>query len=178
MSEESDASAKRPTTPGPGERASPPLTVTIRAPRPDDFDAIVAIEHASFSDPWEAANFRRLVTPPAEHCRVAERDGRVVGYWIGSRIDDEAELANLAVAPDQRRAGAGALLLEDFLRHVGADQRTTVFLEVRVSNASAQALYRNYGFVGLARRKGYYVKPVEDAVVMARQPAEIRFLSK
>ncbi len=177
MSEESDASAKRASTRGPEAHASP-LTVSIRAPRPDDFDAIVAIERASFSDPWEAANFRRLVTPPAEHCRVAERGGRVVGYWIGSRIDDEAELANLAVAPDQRRAGVGARLLEDFLQHVGADARTTVFLEVRVSNAAALVLYREHGFVELARRKGYYVKPVEDAVVMARKPAEIRFFPK
>lgn len=150
----------------------------IRGPRPDDFDAIVAIEQASFSDPWEPANFRRLVTPPAEHCRVAERDGRVVGYWIGSRIDDEAELANLAVDPSARRAGAGAALLEDFLQHVGADERTTVFLEVRASNASAMVLYRRYGFVELARRKGYYSKPIEDAAVMARKPARIRFLSK
>jgi ribosomal-protein-alanine N-acetyltransferase len=152
--------------------------VIVRSPRSEDFDAIVAIEQASFSDPWEPANFRRLVAPPAEHCRVAELEGRVVGYWIGSRIDDEAELANLAVDPNVRRVGVGALLLEDFLRHVGAVARTTVFLEVRASNAPAMVLYRRFGFVELARRKGYYTKPIEDAAVMARKPAEIRFHAK
>lgn len=150
----------------------------IRAPRPEDFDAIVAIEQASFSDAWEPENFRRLVTPPAEHCRVAEREGRVLGYWIGSRIDDEAELANLAVDPSLRGAGVGAALLEDFLARVGALERTTVFLEVRVSNTAAISLYRRYGFRELARRKAYYQKPEEDAAVMARKPAQIRFLSQ
>lgn len=141
----------------------------IRTPMPDDFEAIVAIERACFSDPWEAENFRALVTTEAEHCRVAEQGGRVVGYWVGSRIDDEAELANLAVDPSLRRSGVGTRLLEDFLERVGAFERTTVFLEVRVSNSAAIALYRRHGFEELARRKGYYLKPLEDALVMVRR---------
>lgn len=149
--------------------------IIIRPPVPEDFEAMVAIEEASFSDPWEPPNFRSLVTAPAEHCRVAEREGKLLGYWVGSRIDDEAELANLAVNPDVRRAGVGAKLLENFLDHVGAADRTTVFLEVRASNTAAQKLYTWYGFVELARRKGYYTKPDEDATVMARRPAQIRF---
>ncbi len=152
--------------------------VIIRAPRLEDLEAIVAIEQATFSDAWEPENFQSLVTPPAEHCRVAERDGKVVGYWVGSRIDDEAELANLAVDPSLLRSGVGTRLLENFIEHVGALGNTTVFLEVRASNKAAIALYRRYGFVELTRRKGYYRKPEEDAVVMARKPARIRFLSQ
>lgn len=144
--------------------------VTLRPPTNADLDAILEIETASFSDPWSVASFRRLVEPPCEHCRVAELDGRVVGYWIGSRVADEAELANLAVAPTARRSGAGAMLLENFLRHVEADRGTTVFLEVRVSNAPAILLYQRFGFSELARRKGYYQMPDEDALIMARKP--------
>lgn len=152
--------------------------VLLRAPVPADCDAMVAIEQACFADPWEPQNFRRLVQPPAEHCRVALRDGVLLGYWVGSRIDDEAELANLAVAPGCQRAGVGARLLEDFLTQVGALARTTVFLEVRASNDAALRLYRRYGFVELARRKGYYQKPAEDALVMARKPAQIRLTKR
>ena len=93
--------------------------VMIRAPRPADYAAMVAIEEACFSDPWEASNFQQLANSTGEHCRVAERDGQVVGYWVGTRIDDEAELANLAVDPSIRRAGVGARLVEDFLDQVG-----------------------------------------------------------
>lgn len=149
--------------------------VVVRAPVLEDCAAMIAIERACFSDPWEPENFYALVSPPSDHCRVALREGKLLGYWIGSRIDDEAELANLAVDPGLRRAGVGMLLLEDFLEQVGAALRTTVFLEVRASNDAALRLYRRYGFVELARRKGYYHQPVEDALVMARKPGRIRF---
>jgi ribosomal-protein-alanine N-acetyltransferase len=39
-------------------------------------------------------------------------------------------------------------------------------LEVRVSNAGAQALYRRFGFVPAGMRKGYYPENGEDAMVM------------
>lgn len=148
--------------------------ITLREPVAADAAAIIAIEHAVFSDPWEDESFQRLADNPDGNCHVAEQDGRVVGYWIGSRIDDEAELANLAVDPALHRQGIGRLLLEDFLLHVGAPQGTTVFLEVRASNTPAIQLYRRYGFTDLARRKGYYMHPVEDALVMARRPSVVR----
>jgi ribosomal-protein-alanine N-acetyltransferase len=95
-------------------------------------------------------------------------DGQVVGYWVGQRIDDEAELANLAVAPEARGQGIGRLLLDDFIKTVGGLARTTIFLEVRASNATAIRMYLTAGFAELTRRKGYYSRPVEDALVMAR----------
>lgn len=148
--------------------------ITLREPVSADAAAIIAIENACFSDPWEDENFQRIAESPEGNCRVAEQDGRVVGYWIGSRIDDEAELANLAVDPELHHKGIGRLLLEDFLVHVGAPQGTTIFLEVRASNTPAIQLYRRYGFTDLARRKGYYQHPEEDALVMARRPRVVR----
>jgi ribosomal-protein-alanine N-acetyltransferase len=41
-----------------------------------------------------------------------------------------------------------------------------VFLEVRESNAAARALYARFGFREGGRRRGYYRKPVEDALVL------------
>lgn len=147
--------------------------LVIREARPQDEAACIAIERASFADPWHDENFTRLVTVQREHIRVAEQDGVVVGYWIGSRIDDEAELANLAVDPSRRRGGVGGQLLDHFLQHVGAHQRTTVFLEVRASNVGAQELYLRRGFEAIHRRKGYYSQPIEDAVVMVRVPRAV-----
>jgi len=41
-----------------------------------------------------------------------------------------------------------------------------VFLEVRESNAPARALYTAQGFKEVGRRKQYYRRPVEDAIVL------------
>lgn len=147
--------------------------IVIREARPQDEAACIAIERASFGDPWDDESFARLVTVQREHIRVAEVEGTVVGYWIGTRIDDEAELANLAVDPSRRRGGVGGQLLDHFLRQVGAHERTTVFLEVRASNVGAQELYTQRGFEPIHRRKGYYSAPTEDAVVMVRVPRAV-----
>ena len=40
------------------------------------------------------------------------------------------------------------------------------YLEVRASNGVALALYARFGFREVGRRRGYYRRPVEDAVVM------------
>ena len=39
-------------------------------------------------------------------------------------------------------------------------------LEVRAGSEGAIALYAGLGFVGRGRRGGYYLEPVEDAVLM------------
>jgi len=43
-----------------------------------------------------------------------------------------------------------------------------VYLEVRESNAPARALYAAHGFKEVGRRKQYYRRPVEDAIVLRR----------
>lgn len=140
----------------------------IRDAQVSDVPAVVDIERASFSDPWSAQSFRGLVAQPPARFRVAELMGAIAGYSVAWQVGDEAELANLAVAAAARRQGVGRALLDDLLRH--ADERgvATTYLEVRESNAAAQALYRSRGFAEAGRRRHYYREPVEDAVVMRR----------
>jgi ribosomal-protein-alanine N-acetyltransferase len=144
--------------------------IAIRDARPEDLPAVVAIERASFGDPWSEASFRSLLRAPTSSFRVATRDEVVSGYAIASRVGDEAELANIAVDPAARRTGIGALLLDDLLATTDAPPGATVYLEVRASNESAQTLYRSRGFEAAGLRKGYYSRPAEDAVVMRRTP--------
>jgi ribosomal-protein-alanine N-acetyltransferase len=146
------------------------VAIEIRDAGPDDLAMVVRIERASFGDPWSDSSFRSLLRAETSRFRVATRDGALVGYAIASRIGDEAELANLAVDPTVRRAGVGALLLDDLLRSTAEEPAATVYLEVRASNEPAQALYRGRGFEAVGRRKGYYSRPDEDAVVMRHVP--------
>ena len=48
-----------------------------------------------------------------------------------------------------------------------------IFLEVRISNLPALAMYRNLGFSVKGIRKDYYSEPKEDAYIMSLVSEEI-----
>jgi ribosomal-protein-alanine acetyltransferase len=151
-------------------RAKKAPPVSIRPAQTADVEAIHAIETRSFGDPWSAASFRSMLTQPQVLASVAVRGGKVIGYSIAWQLADEAELANLAVAPDARGEGIGRLLLDALLEAIETRGGATVYLEVRESNAAARALYLSRRFEETGRRKGYYDKPREDAVILRRLP--------
>jgi ribosomal-protein-alanine N-acetyltransferase len=135
----------------------------IRAGRTADIDAIVEIEAVSFSDPWSPRMFRAHL---GELFLVAEEDATPVGYLVGMVVGPEAEILNVAVAPERRGQGIGRALVTAALGELGTRDVRTVYLEVRISNAAAQRLYAGNGFREMGRRRGYYDHPREDAMVM------------
>ena len=80
----------------------------------------------------------------------------------------EAHLLNLSIAADWQRKGHGGALLREAIRIATARGARSIFLEVRPSNAGAQALYTRFGFRRIAVRRGYYPALVgrEDALVL------------
>jgi [ribosomal protein S18]-alanine N-acetyltransferase len=146
---------------------SGPAPVTIRPAAPDDLDAVVAIERQSFTDPpWSRASFTALVDSPRAFFSVACAAGTVVGYVVAWVVGDEAEVANLAVAPEWRGRGVGAVLLDAALSEARQGGAHVAHLEVRDSNKAARALYGSRGFTPVGRRRRYYQSPVEDAVLL------------
>jgi ribosomal-protein-alanine N-acetyltransferase len=97
-----------------------------------------------------------------------DRVGDVLGYSVTWFVSDESEIANLAVAPAARRGGVGALLLDMVLAASESAGARAIFLEVRESNNAARRLYASRDFTVVGRRKEYYRRPVEDALVMRR----------
>jgi len=67
----------------------------------------------------------------------------------------------------------GGRLLDDFLT-VATGTGAAVTLEVRLSNAAAQGLYRSRGFREVGRRPEYYPDNGEDAVIMTWWPGDVR----
>jgi len=88
-----------------------------------------------------------------------------VGYLAAKVVLDELEVLSFAVTPLKRRRGVGQWLLANVLEEWKRRGGTQVFLEVRVSNASARRLYERLGFVETGRRARYY-RDGEDAVAM------------
>jgi ribosomal-protein-alanine N-acetyltransferase len=137
----------------------------------DDLAAVLAIERASFPNPWPATTFLGEVqNAPVSHPYVAVSGAgdneRVIGYVLFWLISDEAQINNIAVHPEFRRRGIGESLLRqtlDLIRGLGG---SFVILEVRQSNQAAQSLYLKLGFSEIGRRRSYYFNPEEDALVM------------
>ncbi|HEY7614010.1 MAG TPA: ribosomal protein S18-alanine N-acetyltransferase [Gemmatimonadales bacterium] len=139
-----------------------------------DAAALVAIERRCFSDPWSEVAFQEALSSEWTFGLVAENARGPAGYLIGREAAASGEILNLAVAPDLRQRGIGAALLEEGLRGFRLRGATEVFLEVRESNHSAQALYLARGFRPIGQRAAYYRNPREDALVLRlalHQPA-------
>lgn len=157
------------TAAGVGAAVGGNAPVLVRYGEEHDLAAIHMIEAGSFGDPWALEGFRDMLDHPRAKVIVAtEADGAVIGYAVAWYVADEAEIANLAVAPSARRRGIGALLLDRILDIAATFGARSVFLEVRESNGPAQNLYASRRFEVAGRRKAYYRKPVEDALVMRR----------
>jgi ribosomal-protein-alanine N-acetyltransferase len=147
----------------PGDQSS----VITRPATDRDVDRVSAIERMSFSDPWSRGSFDRLVDDDRVHFAVAcDAAGAVVGYVVAWFVMDEGEIADLAVAPEARKLGVGKLLLGSALRAARARGASAIYLEVRESNEPARRLYASHGFTEIGRRRRYYRKPVEDALVL------------
>ena len=151
-------------------------SVRVDRARGADVPAIVDIERQSFTDPWSERSFRDLLAHPRIFfacARSLDHDGRssverVVGYVVAWFAAGEGEIANLAVAPDARGLRIGARLLEAALEESRRVGTLDMFLEVRSTNVRARQLYESHGFVEVGRRKNYYRRPTEDAVILRR----------
>lgn len=140
--------------------------VEVRPMAEADLAAVLAIERASFPVPWTLATFTGLLRRENTRLWVAVESGVVVGYAAVWMVADQAELGDIAVAAERRGRGIGTRLLEAVMAEMTASGIRELFLEVRVSNRSAQRLYARHGFRQVGRRPGYYSRPKEDALVL------------
>jgi len=131
---------------------------------------VVAWERRLFPNPWAPQHFVAEITnTDVSVALVMEWGGQFAGYAVAWIVADELHIANIAVVPKFRRRGVGRATIEHLMhlaRHRGC---TYAQLEVRASNTPAIALYQKLGFRTVGVRRGYYEKPREDALVMAKE---------
>jgi ribosomal-protein-alanine N-acetyltransferase len=157
------------------DRLAPLRNVAWRPLADSDLAYVAALEAQIHAAPWSYGNFRDALAA-GYSAQVGEREGRIVVFGVMMRAPGEAQVLNLSVVPDARRQGLGRALLERFVddaQRAGAEQ---IFLEVRLSNRPAIALYESAGFKAVGRRANYYPaargEPAEDALVMRRRLRE------
>lgn len=141
--------------------------VSVVPMRPRHVDAVAAIERAVFPRPWPPAVFRAELGRTEDRAyRVARRGRRVVGYGGVLVGAGDAHILTVAVDPDERRGGVATRLVVELLAAAVELGATAATLEVRQSNAGAEALYRRFGFESAGVRPGYYEDNAEGARIM------------
>ncbi len=140
--------------------------IHYRRLRAEDVPAVSRLEEQTFSMPWSAESFFRMIEKEDTAYFVAEEDGKILGGCGLLLIAGEGNITNVVVAPQARRRGIATGLLTYLLSEGDRAGLTAYTLEVRVSNAAAIGLYEKLGFVSEGIRPNFYEKPREDAVIM------------
>lgn len=135
----------------------------------EDVHRVEEVEAGSFSSPWKASTFTTLLEQdPVEAWVVAGDQNEILGYAVLWCIQEDGEIANIAIREDRRGEGLGGALLARVLEVAVERGVCNLYLEVRPSNTAAGAMYESRGFEEIAVRPGYYTRPKEDARVLRK----------
>ncbi len=142
--------------------------MTVERIERDDFAAVAEIERLCFAEPWSEKALELLLGELATGF-VCRRDGHILAYGGMLIAPDEGQITNVAVHPDAHRQGLGRMIVDALTEEARARGLEQISLEVRVSNQAAITLYERTGFEVAGRRKSFYRRPTEDALVMLKK---------
>ena len=134
----------------------PPTGVRIRRGRPSDAGLLAELDQQAFPSGWglDAEGVLDAIrATPSSRIAVAVRQGDSIsdrmplGYAISGRGGRAAYLQRLAVTPEARMIGIGALLVADGLRWARRWRTHTVTVNTQSDNTPALNLYQGCGYV-------------------------------
>lgn len=141
------------------------VRLMLRPMHLEDLPIVVALERATYPQPWSEQIFRDELAQVSRHYLVAEDESsRVVGFAGVMLVAEEAHITTVAVDASVRGRQIGTRLMLALVDHAISAGARHLTLEVRVSNTAAQELYRRFGMAPVGFRKNYY--GTEDALVM------------
>lgn len=180
---------------------TPSAALHVRAVQAADLDALVQLEAICHGHPWGRGHFADALqhhnlmlgvwqlnglnqdlsdsvgcglgeTVNPEPSDFATAPAALLAYVVALPGVEEMHILNVTTAPTARRQGLARLLLTYVFNVAATRGDAAVWLEVRVSNQAAIALYTAMGFERISVRKDYY--PLrhtvrEDALVMRRE---------
>ena len=150
---------------------------TLRRMRWWDIPGVLRLEERLFAeDAWNDAMFwSELAERESRHYVVAaaadaDKDVEVVGYaGLCAYAADQCFVQTIGVDPTYQRRGIGSRLLQDLVDEADRRKCRLLDLEVRDGNDAAIAMYEQFGFRSIGRRRGYYQPSGADAIVMRRE---------
>lgn len=142
--------------------------MNIRTMTAQDLPQVEQIEKKCFSMPWSEKSFLDACNTPENIYLVCEIEGKIAGYCGMWTVLGEGNITNMAVDENYRQQGIGKALMQEMELCADKKDITIFFLEVRESNLPAQKLYASMGYSPIGKRKRFYERPVEDAVIMSK----------
>lgn len=142
------------------------LRVHIRWMIRRDMPEVLHIERESYDYPWLEEDFLRCLRQRNCIGMVAELGEKVVGFMIYELHKTKLHILNFAVDPDYRRRGVGTQMVAKLISKLSAHRRTSIMLEARESNLSAQLFFRENGFRAVCVLREYFEDTGEDAYAM------------
>ena len=131
-----------------------------------DLEGVAEIEKLCFSAPWSVQSLKLLTNDGIGVGMVCRKDGKVCAYGGMMVAVDEGQITNIATHPDYRRQGFGRAIVESLIKYAKMNGLDSISLEVRESNKAAIDLYTSLGFKVEGKRKDFYTKPTESALIM------------
>ncbi len=153
MSEKRSGSADHPIA------RSPDHPILFRGIRPDDFEALHALDKACFEPDisYSRSELRAFLRLPTLEGVAAEVDGAIVGFVISYRAPGNVgHVITLDVAAEHRRSGIGRALMARVMDRLAENGVRRYRLEVDAANAPAIAFYESFGFKEARRLPDYY----------------------
>ena len=151
----------------------------IRRCERDDIPAVIEINAETLPEHYSDYFYYEILAEFPETFLVAELDGSLIGY-VMCRVEygfshlrklglaRKGHIVSIAVKEQHRGKGVGTLLMGMAQEAMTRKTATESYLEVRVSNTDAIALYQRLGYRVSGRLEAYY-KDGEAALVMATQ---------
>lgn len=130
---------------------------------------VAELEKQCFSSPWSEKSITSELTNPLSLWIVAVDGDRVMGYVGSQSVLGEADMMNVAVAPEYRRRSVANGLIMELISQLTSNNVHSLTLEVRASNIPAITLYEKLDFVQVGRRPNYYSSPKEDALILRKE---------
>lgn len=152
---------------------------TVRYAEASDVPAVINVNAATLPEHYSDYFYYEILNEFPNTFIVAELDGQVVSY-VMCRIEyglsvmkrfglaRKGHIISIATLEAHRGKGVGTNLIQRAMDEMRKGGCKEVFLEVRVTNNDAVALYRKLAFQVSGTMQGYY-KDGESAYLMAQQ---------
>lgn len=152
----------------------------LKPPHSDLLPQIVELDKTCLGGLWTLEGYQRelessnssffiLSIPlPSQTDSYTNSQEKLIGCGCFWTILEEAHITLLGIHPDYQGQGLGQLLLYTLLKDAVERKLERATLEVRISNEVALSLYEKFGFKIAGKRKKYYQKTGEDALILWR----------